>query len=144
MTPVATEPGLLDEIDHVGIAVRDLDAALDWYREAFGVGASHREVMEPDGVEEALVALGTSYLQLLSPLRADSPVARFLEARGEGIHHVGYRVADCAAALAAAVAAGAEAIDQRPRAGSRGTTVAFLHPKTTFGSLIELVEENKR
>lgn len=144
MTPVAAEPGLLDEIDHVGIAVRDLDAALDWYREAFGVGALHREVMEPDGIEEALVPLGTSYLQLLSPLRADSPVARFLEARGEGIHHVGYRVADCAAALAAAVAAGAEAIDQRPRAGSRGTTVAFLHPKTTFGSLIELVEENKR
>jgi methylmalonyl-CoA epimerase len=91
-------------------------------------------------VEEALLAVSDSFVQLLTPTREDSPVARALEKRGEGLHHVGYRVADCAAALDAAVEAGAVPIDKAPRPGSRGTTVAFLHPKGGFGTLIELVE----
>jgi len=131
----------LTEVDHVAIAVRDLDAAVDWYAETFGATVAHREVIERDGVEEALLAVADSYIQLLTPTRDDSPVAKYLAAKGEGIHHVGYRVADCGEALHQAVAAGARAIDAEPRPGSRGTTVAFLHPKTAFGTLIELVQE---
>ncbi len=132
---------LLTEIDHVAIAVRDLDAAVDYHRRAFGATVAHREVVESDGVEEALLAVADSYIQLIAPTRPDSPVARFVERRGEGLHHVGYRVADCAAALAAMVAAGARPVDHEPRPGSRGTTVAFVHPRGSFGTLIELVEE---
>jgi methylmalonyl-CoA epimerase len=131
----------LTEVDHVAIAVRDLDAAVAWYADAFGAKVAHREVVERDGVEEALLAVADSYVQLLTPIRDDSPVAKFLAAKGEGIHHVGYRVEDCAAALDQAVAAGARCIDTAPRPGSRGTTVAFLHPKNAFGTLIELVQE---
>ena len=132
---------MLTEIDHVAIAVRDLDAAVDYYRRAFGAQVAHREVVASDGVEEALVAVADSYIQLTAATRPDSPIARFIERRGEGLHHVGYRVADCAAALAAMVAAGATPVDHAPRPGSRGTTVAFVHPKGSFGTLIELVEE---
>ncbi len=132
---------MFSELDHVAIAVRDLDAAIAWYGDAFGATVAHREVVTGDGVEEALLQVAESYIQLLTPTRADSPVGRFLESRGEGLHHVGYRVDDCAAALAAAVAAGARAIDSAPRPGSRGTTVAFIHPKSAFGTLIELVQE---
>jgi methylmalonyl-CoA epimerase len=132
---------ILTEIDHVAIAVQDLEAAIDYYQRAFGAEVAHREVVESDGVEEALLAVAESYIQLLTPTRADSPVARAIEKRGEGLHHVGYRVDDCAAALAAMVAAGARPIDEAPRPGSRGTTVAFVHPKGSFGTLIELVQE---
>ncbi len=131
------------EIDHVAVAVRDLDAAVAWYGQVFGAEVSHRERVEGDGVEEALLRVAESYVQLLTPVRDDSPVARFLHRRGEGLHHVAYRVDDCAAALEAAVAAGATAIDTEPRPGSRGTTVAFLHPSGAFGTLIELVEEHR-
>lgn len=131
----------LTEVDHVAIAVRDLDAAIDWYKQTFGATVVHREVVERDGVEEALLAVADSYVQLLTPTRDDSPVGKYLDSKGEGLHHVGYRVDDCAAALKQAVAAGARAIDDAPRPGSRGTTVAFLHPKTAFGTLIELVQE---
>jgi methylmalonyl-CoA/ethylmalonyl-CoA epimerase len=137
----ATEVGLFTEIDHVAIAVRDLDAAIAWYAEAFGATVAHRERVESDGVEEALLAVADSYVQLLTPTRDDSPVAKYLDAKGEGLHHIGYRVADCGVALDAARAAGVRAIDAAPRSGSRGTTVAFLHPKTSFGTLIELVQE---
>jgi len=132
---------LLTEIDHIAIAVRDLDAAVAFYAEAFGAEVHHREVVESDGVEEALVKVGESYIQLTAATRPDSPVARYLDKRGEGLHHVGYRVDDCAEALAAMLAAGATAIDAAPRPGSRGTTVAFVHPKGAFGTLIELVQE---
>ncbi len=132
---------MLTEIDHVAIAVRDLDAAAAWYEEVLGATVVHRERVESDGVEEALVAVADSYVQLLTPTREDSPVAKFLAARGEGLHHVGYRVTDCAAALAAVKASGGRVIDEAPRPGSRGTTVAFVHPKAAFGTLIELVEE---
>jgi methylmalonyl-CoA epimerase len=131
----------LTELDHVAIAVRDLDAAIEWYAETLGAFLTHREVVERDGVEEALLKVADSYVQLLTPVREDSPVARFLESRGEGLHHVGYRVEDCSLALTQAVEAGARAIDALPRPGSRGTTVAFLHPKGAFGTLIELVQE---
>ena len=132
---------LLTEIDHVAIAVSDLDAAIEWYREAFGATVAHREVVQSDGVEEALLAVAESYVQLLTPTRDDSPVAKYMEKRGEGIHHVGYRVDDCAAALEAIKKMGGKVLDEAPRPGSRGTTVAFVHPKTSFGTLIELVQE---
>ena len=131
----------LTEIDHVAIAVNDLEAAITYYQETFGCEVEHREVVERDGVEEALLKVADSYVQLMTPTRPDSPVAKALEKRGEGLHHVGYRVNDCGEALAAMVAAGATPIDQAPRPGSRGTTVAFIHPKGSFGTLIELVQE---
>ena len=136
-----TRAMLLTEIDHVAIAVNDLDAAVAFYAEAFGAEVAHREVVESDGVEEALVKVADSYVQLTTGTREDSPISRYLERKGEGMHHIGYRVDDCAAALAAMVAAGATPIDQAPRPGSRGTTVAFVHPKGAFGTLIELVQE---
>ena len=141
--PVAGDNGtmLLTEIDHVAIAVNDLEAAIDYYRKAFGATVDHREVVESDGVEEALLKVADSYVQLLTPTRPDSPVAKALEKRGEGLHHVGYRVADCGVALQAMIDAGATPIDKAPRPGSRGTTVAFIHPKGSFGTLIELVQE---
>jgi methylmalonyl-CoA/ethylmalonyl-CoA epimerase len=132
---------LFTEIDHVAVAVHDLDAAVAWHARVFGMEVVHRERVERDGVDEALLRVADSYLQLLAPTREDSPVARFLARRGEGLHHVAYRVEDCAAALEAAVSAGARPIDLVPRPGSRGTTVAFLHPAGAFGTLIELVQE---
>ena len=132
---------LLTEIDHVAIAVKDLESAIDYYKKAFGATVDHREIVESDGVEEALLKVAESYIQLLTPTRPDSPVAKSLEKRGEGLHHIGYRVANCAEALQSMVDAGAIAIDKAPRPGSRGTTVAFIHPKGSFGTLIELVQE---
>ena len=135
-----TEP-LLTEIDHVAIAVPDLDAAIAYYADVFGATVAHRELVESDGVEEALLQVADSYIQLLTPTRDDSPVATYLEKKGPGLHHVGYRVADCAAALQSVKDHGGRVIDQAPRPGSRGTTVAFVHPKGAFGTLIELVQE---
>lgn len=132
---------LLTEIDHVAIAVEDLEAAIAWYEAAFGATVAHREVVESDGVEEALLAVAESYVQLLTPVSDDSPVAKYLDRKGEGLHHIGYRVDDCAAALASLQAQGNRLIDEVPRPGSRGTTVAFVHPKGAYGTLIELVQE---
>jgi methylmalonyl-CoA/ethylmalonyl-CoA epimerase len=133
---------LLTEIDHIAIAVNDLEAAIAYYRDVYGATVDHREIVESDGVEEALLKVAESYIQLLTPTRPDSPVAKYLEKRGEGIHHVGYRVADCAVALESVKASGGKVLDEFPRPGSRGTTVAFIHPKTTFGTLVELVQDN--
>ena len=133
--------GKLTELDHVGIAVRDLDAVVEWYEKMFGATVAHRERIESDGVDEALIKVADSYVQLLTPIRDDSPVAKFLERKGEGLHHLGYRVDDCGTALQAVKDAGGQVIDNEPRPGSRGTTVAFVHPKAAFGTLIELVEE---
>jgi methylmalonyl-CoA/ethylmalonyl-CoA epimerase len=138
MSPTAS---VLTEIDHVAIAVRDLEAAIAYYRDTYGVDVDHREVVESDGVEEALLKVADSYVQLLTPVNDESPVAKYLEKRGEGLHHIGYRVDSCADALARVKAEGHKVIDEAPRPGSRGTTVAFVHPKTAFGTLIELVEE---
>jgi methylmalonyl-CoA/ethylmalonyl-CoA epimerase len=131
---------LLTEIDHVAIAVFDLEAAIAWYADVLGATVEHREIVETDGVEEALVRVADSYVQLLTPTRDDSPVAKYLEKKGEGLHHVAYRVDDCAHALDVVKKSGSRVIDEVPRPGSRGTTVAFIHPKASFGTLIELVE----
>ena len=125
----------------MAIAVKDVEAAIDYYKRAFGATVTHREVVEQDGVEEALLKVAESYVQLLTPTRPDSPVAKSLEKRGEGLHHVGYRVADCAKALQPMIADCAPPIDKPPHKGSHGTTVAFIHPKGSFGTLIELVQE---
>jgi methylmalonyl-CoA/ethylmalonyl-CoA epimerase len=135
-----TEPQLT-QIDHVAIAVQDLEAAIAYYADTFGATVAHRERVDSDGVEEALLKVADSYIQLLTPIRNDSPVAKYLEKKGEGIHHVGYRVADCAVTLQSVKDHGGQVIDQVPRPGSRGTTVAFVHPKGAFGTLIELVQE---
>ncbi len=132
---------LLTEIDHVAIAVNDLEAAIAYYADTYGATVDHREVVESDGVEEALLKVADSYIQLLTPTRDDSPVAVYLQKKGEGLHHVGYRVSDCATALQSVKDHGGRAIDEAPRPGSRGTTVAFVHPKGAFGTLIELVQE---
>ena len=132
---------LLTEIDHVAIAVNDLEAAIAWYQEAFGATVDHRERVESDGVEEALLKVADSYIQLLTPTNDSSPVAKYLATKGEGLHHIGYRVANCAEALESIKAMGGRVIDEAPRPGSRGTTVAFVHPKTSFSTQIELVQE---
>jgi methylmalonyl-CoA epimerase len=132
---------MLTNIDHVAIAVHELDAAIEHYRLTYGLELAHRELVESDGVEEALLKIGNSYVQLVCPTSDDSPVAKFLAQRGEGLHHVGYRVTDCAAALQRVKNSGGRVIDEVPRPGSRGTTVAFVHPKGSLGTLIELVQE---
>lgn len=132
---------LLTDVDHVGIAVRDLEAAAEEYHRAFGVELVHRERVEDQGVEEVLLRVGTSYIQLLAATGPDTPVGRFLERRGEGVHHVGYRVQDLPAVLDRLRAGGASLIDRSPRPGSRGTSVAFVHPTTFRGVLVELVQE---
>jgi methylmalonyl-CoA/ethylmalonyl-CoA epimerase len=131
----------LSEIDHVGIAVIDLDAAVREYGRAFGVEPAHRERVEDQGVEEVLFRVGTSYIQLLAPTGPETPVGRFLAKRGEGVHHVGYRVQDLRSVLARLRDAGAAVIDEVPRPGSRGTSVAFVHPRSFRGVLVELVQE---
>jgi methylmalonyl-CoA/ethylmalonyl-CoA epimerase len=132
---------ILTDIDHIGIAVLDLEAAVEEYGRAFGALPSHRERVEDQGVEEVLFGVGTSYIQLLGALGPDTPVGRFLERRGEGVHHIGYRVDDVKAALARLAAQGVPLVDQAPRPGSRGTIVAFAHPKGFRGVLVELVQE---
>lgn len=132
---------MLEEIDHVGIATRDLEAAVERYRTAFGVEPTHRETVEDQGVEEVLIRVGTSYVQLLGSLGPDTPVGRFLARGGEGLHHVGYRVRDIPSVLARLRAAGVPLVDEEPRPGSRGTTVAFVHPHGMGGVLVELVQE---
>ena len=126
---------LLTEIDHVAIAVNDLEAAIAYYADTFGAEVDHREVVESDGVEEALLKVADSYVQLLTPTRDDSPVAKYLERKGEGLHHIGYRVDDCAAALESLRAQGNRLLDEVPRPGSRGPTVAYVHPPGAFGTL---------
>jgi methylmalonyl-CoA/ethylmalonyl-CoA epimerase len=138
--PRQNETVLAYNLDHVGIAVRDLEAALEGYRSRYGIEPSHREVVESQGVEEALLPLGGSFIQLLLPLTPESPVGRFLEKRGEGLHHVAYAVLDLDESLAHLRHAGARLIDDVPRPGGRGARVAFVHPADLAGTLIELVE----
>jgi len=131
---------MLTLIDHVGIAVSDLGEAVDRYRRTFGIEPVHRERMDDQGVEEVLFAVGESFVQLIGALGPDTPVARFLGKRGPGLHHVGYRVANVADALEHLRAEGVTLIDETPRPGSRGTTIAFVHPKDMGGVLVELVQ----
>lgn len=127
-------------LDHVAIAVDDLDATLSSYRSRYGVEPLYREVVESQGVEEAMLPIGGSFVQLLRPLEPDTAVGRFLTHHGEGLHHVAYAVADIEAALAHLAAEGANLIDTEPRIGGRGARIAFVHPKDLAGTLIELVE----
>ena len=131
----------LTDIDHVGIAVEDLDAAVAEYRRLLGVEPGHRERVEDQGVEEVLFEVGSSYIQLLGALGPDTPVGRALATRGPGVHHIAYRVDDIEAALAHLRAQGAPLVDAVPRAGARGTLIAFVHPKAIGGVLVELVQE---
>ena len=131
----------LGRLDHVGIAVTDLAAARALYEQVLGLEVTHEEVITEQGVHELLLRAGEAYVQLVAPLAPDSPVGRFLAKRGEGVHHVGYAVPDVAAALAELRTQGFEVIDPAPRVGSGGTTIAFLHPKSMQGVLVELVEE---
>ena len=136
---------MLLRIDHVGIACRDLDAAVARYQAAFGLTVVSREVITEQGVREAMLRVGqpdggASWVQLLEPLGPDTPVGKFLARRGEGLHHVGYAVADISAALAELAPKPFRLIDQRPRHGSMGAAIAFLHPADLGGVLTELVE----
>lgn len=133
---------MLLTIDHVGIACWDLDQAIERYVSVFGLDVVSRETNDEQGVREAMLATtsGSSYVQLLEPLSPDTPVGKFLERRGEGMHHVGYAVADVSAALAEIGATGIRLLDSRPRHGSMGASIAFLHPKDLGGVLTELVQ----
>ena len=127
-------------IDHVGVAVSDLDRAIALYEGTFGMPLVHREVIEGQGVEAVLLDVGDGHVELLSPLGPDTVVGRFVERRGEGLHHVAYRVEDIDTVLANLSEMGVELIDSEARVGIRGSRVAFLHPKSTGGVLTELVE----
>jgi methylmalonyl-CoA/ethylmalonyl-CoA epimerase len=127
-------------LHHTAIAVRDLDSALAELKRQYGVDPLHREVVEAQGVEEAMVPVGGSYIQVLMPLSDDSPVGRFLGARGEGLHHLAIQVADIEASIAHLTEAGVDLIDREPRVGGGGLRIAFVHPRAFGGTLIELVE----
>jgi methylmalonyl-CoA epimerase len=132
---------VLTELDHVGIAVDDLEEAVARYRRTLGLEPVHRERVEDQGVEEVLFRVGASYVQLLGALGPETPVGRFLASRGPGLHHVAYRVDDVAAALERLRAEGVPLVDETPRPGSRGTRIAFVHPRGMGGVLVELVQE---
>lgn len=136
---------MFTRIDHVGLAVTALEPAIDFYSATFGLSLASVELHEEQGVREAMLVVaeapaGTSYVQLLEPLHENTPVGRFLARRGEGVHHVGYGVPDVAAALESVAARGVRLVDERPRHGSMGASIAFLHPADVRGVLTELVE----
>ena len=131
----------LTDIDHVGIAVADLEAAVEEYRRLLVVEPTHRERLLDQGVDEVLFSIGSSYVQLLGALGPDTPVGRSLATRGPGLHHIAYRVADIATALAHLRDEGAQLIDEAPRPGSRSTQIAFVHPRSMGGVLVELVQQ---
>ena len=127
-------------LDHVAIAVHDLEQAITGYRDRYRVEPLHREVVESQGVEEAMIPVGGSFIQLLQPLAPDTPVGRFLENRGEGLHHVAFAVSSIDIALDHLKEEGARLVDEKARPGGRGTRIAFVHPADLGGTLIELVE----
>ncbi len=131
---------MLNRIYHLGYAVEDIDAASRFYSENFGVEPGETELVEEQGVVATTFRVGESMIELVQPTRPDSPVGRFLERRGEGVHHVAYEVEDIEAALRELKRSGVELVDEEPRVGAGGTRVAFVHPKSAFGVLTELVE----
>jgi len=131
---------VFERIDHVGLAVSDLERATGLYEETFGMPVAHRETVESQGVEAVLLDIGEGHVELLRPLGPETVVGRFIAKRGEGLHHVAYRVSDIDAALVTLKGAGVDLIDSEARSGIRGSRVAFLHPKATGGALTELVE----
>ena len=131
---------MLNKIEHVALAVDDLDAAIAHYSDVWGLEVSHRERVADQGVEEVMLPLGDSHLQLLAATGPDTTVGKFLERRGEGLHHIAYEVDDLVATLASLKAKGVEMIDDEPRLGGRGHMVAFVHPKSNHGLLVELIQ----
>jgi methylmalonyl-CoA/ethylmalonyl-CoA epimerase len=127
-------------IDHIGVAVEELEPALELYRDSFDLQLAHREVVEEQGVEAVLLDVGENHVELLAPLGADTPVGRFLQRNGPGLHHVAYQVSDIDAALRELAGEGFELIDKTPRVGIGGARVAFLEPKSTGRVLVEIVE----
>jgi methylmalonyl-CoA epimerase len=131
---------VLSRIDHIGVAVEELEPALELYRDALSLELVHREVVAEQGVEAVLLDVGENHVELLAPLGPDTPVGRFLESHGPGLHHVAYQVTDIEATLGALSAAGMRLIDERPRTGIRNSRVAFVHPRSTGGVLTEIVQ----
>ncbi len=131
---------MFGRIDHIGVAVEDIDAAVALYRDSLGMPLAHRETIESQGVEAVLLDVGDSHVELLAPTGADTPVGKFMAKNGPGLHHVAYGVEDIDAALERLEAAGLKLIDREPRIGIRGSRVAFLHPRSTDGVLTEIVE----
>ncbi len=133
---------MLKDIDHIAVAVHSMDEALATFRELYGVEPERTEEIASDKITEAMLRVGDTYLQLLEPTDPESTVAKFLEKRGPGLHHIAIAVEDLEAALAHLKSKGAELLDEAPRMGGGGHRVAFVHPKTTHGILIELIERN--
>ena len=131
---------MFSRIDHVGVAVYEIEPALEIYRDRFELQVAHREVVAEQGVEALLLDVGENHVELLAPLGEDTPVGRFLAKQGPGLHHVAYQVADIEQTLAQLKAAGMELIDERPRTGIRGSRVAFMHPRSSAGVLTEIVQ----
>src|SRR5918912_2629847 len=131
------------KIEHIGVATRSLDDALEFWRDALGLKVTHTEVVEDQGVRVAMLPVGEPRIELLEPTSADSPIAKFLEKRGAGIHHIAVRVPDIRAALERLKKSGARLIDETPRTGAGGCLVAFVHPSSANGVLLELVEHSK-
>jgi methylmalonyl-CoA/ethylmalonyl-CoA epimerase len=131
---------MLSRIDHIGVAVEDLDAALELYADVLKMPVVHRETVTEQGVEAILLDVGENHVELLAPLGPDTPVGKFLAKKGPGLHHVAYQVADIEATLSALKAAGTRLIDETPRIGIRGSRVAFVHPASTGGVLTEIVQ----
>jgi methylmalonyl-CoA/ethylmalonyl-CoA epimerase len=131
---------MLSRIDHVGIAVRDLDEAIRVYESRLGLRSTARERLEQEGIEIAMIPIGESRIELITPLRPDSKVEKFLQDRGEAVHHVAYATDDVAASLKQAGAAGAQLLDEGSRPGAHGTRIGFVHPRSVCGVLTEFVE----
>lgn len=131
---------MFSRIDHIGVAVEEIEPALELYRDGFELEVAHREVVEEQGVEAVLLDVGENHVELLAPLAADTPVGRFLAKQGPGLHHVAYQVDDIDATLHALKQAGMRLIDEQPRTGIRGSRVAFMHPRATAGVLTEIVQ----
>jgi len=131
---------MFTRIDHIGVAVEQLEASLELYRDNFELRVAHREVVSEQGVEAVLLDVGENHVELLAPLGSETPIGRFLEKKGPGLHHVAYQVNDIDATLAALKQAGMALIDEEPRTGIRGSRVAFMHPGATGGVLTEIVE----
>jgi methylmalonyl-CoA/ethylmalonyl-CoA epimerase len=131
---------VFSRIDHIGVAVEEIEPAMALYRDSFELEVAHREVVQEQGVEAVLLDVGENHVELLAPLGSETPVGKFLARQGPGLHHVAYQVQDIEVALAACRAAGLTLIDEQPRPGIRGSRVAFLHPRSTGGVLTEIVE----
>jgi methylmalonyl-CoA/ethylmalonyl-CoA epimerase len=131
---------VFSRIDHIGVAVEQIEPALALYRDSFELGVAHREVVREQGVEAVLLDVGENHVELLAPLHPDTPVGKFLARQGPGLHHVAYQVGDIDATLKALKQAGLQLIDEQPRAGIRGSRVAFVHPRATAGVLTEIVQ----